>query len=129
MPLIKINMVKGKALNEKRKVAEAVHKALVTSIKVPEESRNIRINEYEKDDYILSPGNSEEHVLIEISLYEGRTIDAKRSLYKNIIDNLGGLGVKSEDIYIILHEEPLENWGIRGGQCASDVNLGFKVNV
>jgi hypothetical protein len=29
----------------------------------------------------------------------------------------------------MLHESPKENWGIRGGQAASDVDLGFKVEV
>jgi hypothetical protein len=29
----------------------------------------------------------------------------------------------------VLNEVPLENWGIRGGQPASEVDLGFKVNV
>jgi hypothetical protein len=30
---------------------------------------------------------------------------------------------------ITLHELPRENWGIRGGQAATDVDLGFKVDV
>ena len=30
---------------------------------------------------------------------------------------------------ITLRESPAENWGIRGGQAASDVDLGFDVNV
>jgi hypothetical protein len=29
-----------------------------------------------------------------------------------------------------LHDPPpLENWGIRGGQCAADVKLGFAIDV
>lgn len=129
MPLIKISMVRGMYSGEKGNIAEAVHRALVTSFKVPEGDRSIRVNEYEKTDLILSPGNSEEHVLIEISVYKGRTIDAKRLLYKDIVGNLYSLGVKPENVFIILHEEPVENWGIQGGRCASDVNLGFKVDV
>lgn len=30
---------------------------------------------------------------------------------------------------IVLHEVPSENWGIRGGQAACDVSLGFKIDV
>ena len=30
---------------------------------------------------------------------------------------------------VVLNEQPLENWGIRGGQAASDVSLGFQVKV
>jgi phenylpyruvate tautomerase PptA (4-oxalocrotonate tautomerase family) len=30
------------------------------------------------------------------------------------------------NITIVIHESPLENWGIRGGRPASEVDLGFK---
>jgi phenylpyruvate tautomerase PptA (4-oxalocrotonate tautomerase family) len=39
------------------------------------------------------------------------------------------LGVPSDDIKITLIEVPPENWGIRGGQPASEVDLGFKIEV
>ena len=32
-------------------------------------------------------------------------------------------------IKIILTESTLENWGIRGGQAACDVDLGFQLNL
>ena len=34
-----------------------------------------------------------------------------------------------DDITIVLHEVPTQNWGIRGGQPASEVDLGFEVKV
>lgn len=66
---------------------------------------------------------------MEITAFAGRTVDAKRLLYKNIIDNLKKLGIDAMDIFIVICEEPLENWGIRGGIPASDLDLGFKVDV
>jgi hypothetical protein len=30
---------------------------------------------------------------------------------------------------IVLLEPPLENWGIRGGRPASEVDLGFKIDI
>ncbi len=38
-------------------------------------------------------------------------------------------GIKGDDIMIVLHEAPLENWGIRGGRPASEVDLGFKIEI
>jgi phenylpyruvate tautomerase PptA (4-oxalocrotonate tautomerase family) len=32
-------------------------------------------------------------------------------------------------VFIVLNEIPLDNWGIRGGIPASEVDLGFKVGV
>ena len=33
------------------------------------------------------------------------------------------------DVFVVLQEPPLDNWGIRGGQMASEVDLGFEVHV
>ena len=43
--------------------------------------------------------------------------------------NLGDLGVAPDDVFVILREPPMENWGIRGGVPASEVDLGFEVEV
>jgi phenylpyruvate tautomerase PptA (4-oxalocrotonate tautomerase family) len=45
------------------------------------------------------------------------------------VKNLGALGIAPDDIFIVLNEVALENWGIRGGVPASEVELGFKVNI
>ena len=34
-----------------------------------------------------------------------------------------------DEVMIVLREHPQENWGIQGGKAASDVNIGFKINV
>lgn len=38
-------------------------------------------------------------------------------------------GINGNDVTIIIHEPALENWGIRGGLPASEVDLGFNINV
>jgi phenylpyruvate tautomerase PptA (4-oxalocrotonate tautomerase family) len=45
------------------------------------------------------------------------------------VANLGRLGIPASDVIIVLDEVPLENWGIRGGTPASDVDLGSEVGV
>jgi phenylpyruvate tautomerase PptA (4-oxalocrotonate tautomerase family) len=42
-----------------------------------------------------------------------------------LVRNLGAAGVPASDITVVLHEPPMENWGIRGGK----VDLGFRVEV
>lgn len=42
---------------------------------------------------------------------------------------LEALGVPRDHVTVTLHESPTENWGIRGGQAACDVDLGFVVDV
>jgi phenylpyruvate tautomerase PptA (4-oxalocrotonate tautomerase family) len=45
------------------------------------------------------------------------------------VRNFGELGVAPADVFVVLHEPPLDNWGIRGGQMASEVDVGFEIQV
>jgi len=68
--------------------------------------------------------------LIEITLFKGRSIESKKALYGSIVNNLASdPGIDSEDIVIVLYGPPLENWGIKGGKPANEVDLGFEIKV
>ena len=43
--------------------------------------------------------------------------------------NLIKFGIPDDHILILLRESPLQNWGIRGGQAACDIDLGFQLDV
>lgn len=49
-----------------------------------------------------------------------------RALYREIVS---GLAAAAEDVSIVLHEPPMENWGVRGGVPASEVDVGFRVDI
>jgi hypothetical protein len=108
---------------------EAVHQALMEAFGIPEPDRNIRIRRYEADEWLLPPGKSDRYVLVEVRAFAGRSAQAKGRLYALIVENLGRLGVPAGDVFVQLAEEPRENWGIRGGQRADLVDLGYEVKV
>lgn len=54
---------------------------------------------------------------------------SKRELYQAIVRRFEALGILPADVFIVLNEQPLENWGMRGGIPASELELGFKVDV
>jgi phenylpyruvate tautomerase PptA (4-oxalocrotonate tautomerase family) len=62
-------------------------------------------------------------------MFSGRSIEAKRKLYQAIVGNLAQLEIPPSDVLINLREHPAENWGIQGGKPASEVDIGFKVDV
>jgi phenylpyruvate tautomerase PptA (4-oxalocrotonate tautomerase family) len=66
---------------------------------------------------------------VSIDAFEGRPLDAKRTLYQQIVGNLEPLGIPPDHVSILLGDIPRSNWGIRGGFAACDVDLGFDVNV
>lgn len=127
MPLTTLTMRPGRTTEEKRAILDAVHGALVRAFHIPENDRFQFINEVTEEnwDVARSPGQ----ILVEIKVFSGRSVDAKRALYKGIVDNLGECGVAPTDVFIVVNDLPKENWGIRGGQAACDVDLGFKTDV
>lgn len=97
------------------------------ALKLPANDRNIRLCEYEKGLFQMKEPYK---IIIEITLFSGRTIAIKRNLYQFLVNSLQEkLAIKKEEIFILLNEQPKENWGIRGGIAGSDVDLGFKVEV
>ena len=129
MPLVKIEVRKHWPPEQVQAIIEAVHQALRDSLKIPEHDRQIRYLEHRPEHFQVPPGKTENYTLIEVSMFSGRSLDAKRALYQAMVQRLSVIGITAADIFILLHEVPLENWGIRGGRPASEVDLGFKVEV
>lgn len=130
MPIVKITIRKGKSTEYKKALLGGVHEALVQSFKIPEHDRFQMLYELDKDCFEAPSSKTDNVTVIEMTVFKGRSNEAKKQLYKSIVDNLAkNPGIKGDDIMIVLHEPPLENWGIRGGKLASEVKLGFKIDV
>ena len=127
MPLTTLTMRPGRSAEEKRAILDAVHAGLVHAFRIPANDRFQYINEVaiENWDVARSPGQ----ILVEIKAFSGRSVDAKRALYRAIVDNLGKIGVAASDVFIVVTDLPKENWGLRGGQAGCDIDFGFKTDV
>lgn len=128
MPLVHVHLRAGRTSAQKKAVLDAVHAALVEAFRIPDHDRFQLLHEHAPEHFEARYGDGT--VLVEASVFPGRSVDAKRKLHQAIVRNLeAGAGVPKDQVFIVLHEPPLENWGIRGGQAACDVKLGFKVDV
>ncbi len=96
-------------------VIDAVQSALREALKIPEWDRTLRLIEHPSSHFAVPPGRGEKFTLVEVNMFAGRSMAAKRALYQAIVRNLGALGVPPLDIKISLLEIAPENWGIRGG--------------
>lgn len=129
MPLVKIETRRTWAAPQKKDIMEAVHASLRETLNIPENDRSIRFHEYPPENFQVPPDKTDNYTLIEITLFAGRSLQAKKELYQGIVSRLGKLGISANDVFIVLNEVPLENWGIRGGILASAVELSFNVFV
>lgn len=130
MPLVKVEILKGKSKEYKKAILDGVHSALVEAFKIPDHDRIQRLYELDKENFEFPHTKSENNTLVELTVFKGRSLEAKKLLYSAIADNLAkSPGIMCEDLTIVINEPPMENWGIKGGKPASEVNLGFKIDV
>lgn len=107
---------------------EEFHKKMMRVLKIPEYDRFVVLDQ--KNEGFYQPTNTEGYyILFEIDMFSGRTIETKRTLYKELVALATSFGVESSNVRIILKEIEKDNWGIRGGQPASEIELGFKTNI
>ncbi|RPH31949.1 MAG: tautomerase family protein [Bacteroidales bacterium] len=129
MPLVRVEIEKGFSPEYKKALLDGVHRALVESIKIPDDDRRQRLYELDAD-HFEHTGRSNHYTIIEITMFMGRSNEAKKKLYRTMVDLLTiNPGIPSNDITIIIHEPSLDNWGVRGGYPASELDLGFNIKV
>jgi len=127
MPLVKIETIKGHDREFLQSLMNSTMDCVQSVLVLPADDRNIRLMEYENELFVMKKPYK---YLIEITMFSGRSSNIKKTLYKTIVSVLEEKnGIKKEEIFIVLNEQPLENWGVRGGTAASDLNLNFKIDI
>lgn len=81
MPLVRIEILKGRRTAERKQLLQAVHAALVEAFDIPEDDRTQRLIEHDPENFEIPPGGSENYALVEITAFPGRSQTAKRALY------------------------------------------------
>lgn len=131
MPSALIEIRRPTTPEEDGLLIDAVHDSLVAAFRIPEGDRQIRLRSYPPHRMVRGRGAqvSDHYTRVTIDCFAGRSTDAKRRLYREIVERMEQLGTSPSDVSILVRESALQNWGIRGGQAACDVDLGFDVTV
>lgn len=131
MPSVLIEVRQNHPREVEQGIMEAVHSALRDIFKIKSGDRNVRLLVHEPHRFECPPEREtpESYTHISIDCFEGRSLEAKRNLYRAIVENLQEFGIPPDHVKILLREIALEDWGIRGGHAACDIDLGFKVDV
>ncbi|MBE6935466.1 MAG: tautomerase family protein [Ruminococcaceae bacterium] len=117
MPLVRIEIIKGKSFEYKKEMLNAVHTALMNAIQIEDWDRFQRIYEIEDELFERSENKSEKFTMIEITMFQGRTKEQKARIYEEIVKELfERLEIQASDVFIVIHEPQNENWGLAGKQ-------------
>jgi phenylpyruvate tautomerase PptA (4-oxalocrotonate tautomerase family) len=129
MAQIKIYGLKSNLDENKEKISVAIHKSIMSALEYPAEKKFHRFITLANDEFIYPEDRSENYIIIEISLFIGRSVQAKKALIRELYQNIHAeAGICAQDIEITLFETPKENWGIRG-MPGDELALGYKVEV
>lgn len=131
MPSVLIEVRRQYSPAQEGELIEAVHAALLEAFKILPGDRNVRLLVHEPHRFACPPDRDrpEFYTHISIDCFAGRSLEAKRNLYLGIVERLEPFGIPRDHVKILLREIMPENWGIRGGQAACDVDLGYDISV
>lgn len=117
MPLVKVEMLKGKSSEYKKTVLDCIHQGLVDSLGIEDWDRFQRITEYDTEEFEFPDFKTDAFMIIELTLFPGRTKEQKGDAIKTITSLLAdSLGIAASDVFIVINEPAFENWGMGGVQ-------------
>ncbi|NJM62309.1 MAG: tautomerase family protein [Oscillatoriales cyanobacterium RU_3_3] len=110
-------------------ISDSIHACTIEALSYPPDKRFQRFISLEDEDFIYPGDRTNQYLVIEISLFAGRSIEAKKNLMRLIYQKLNdALNIAPNDIEIILYEVPPHNWGVRGVP-GDELNLNYKIQV
>ena len=110
-------------------LSEVIHSCIVDAFQYPVEKKFHRFLNLEREDFLYSADRSDQYTIIEISIFEGRTVETKKKLIHLLFDRIKSeVGIEKKNIEITIFETPKHNWGIRG-LPGDELQLNYNVNV
>lgn len=129
MAQVKIFGLKAQLDPIKPALSNLVHECLVLAFGLPKDKRFQRFFGLDASDFIYPEGRSERYTIIEVCLFTGRSVAAKKTFIRTLYERAGSeLGLSAVDLEVTLFETPRENWGIRGVP-GDELELAYSVTV
>jgi len=126
---VKIYGLEGALTKNREKLSASIHESLMEAFGLPENKMFHRFIPLDKENFKYPSDRSGNYTIIELSIFEGRSIETKKHLINLIYEKISDqTGIKVNDIEITIFETPMSNWGIRG-MPGDELALNYKVKV
>ena len=126
---MKIYGLEEKLSSIKQSLSEVIHSCNMEVFKLPKEKKFHRFFPLKRDNFFFPSNRSENYMIIEIIMFEGRAVKTKKELIKMLFYKIEKeLKISSNDIEIVLIEIPQHNWGIRGIP-GDELKLNYKTDI
>jgi 4-oxalocrotonate tautomerase len=94
MPLVRIDLRRGKSAAYKKAISDGVYQALREIFTVPENDRFMVVTDRADEDFFYEPDylgieHGPDFVMLQITVSNTRTVEQKQALYARIVELLG----------------------------------------
>lgn len=126
---IKIYGIKDALDPVKARLSDVIHSCVVDALQFPADKRAHRFFPMEAEDFYAPAGRTDRYTIIEISMFEGRSVEAKTRLIRLLFERIEqAIGISPQDVEVTITETPRHHWGFRG-LPGHEIDLSYKVEV
>jgi phenylpyruvate tautomerase PptA (4-oxalocrotonate tautomerase family) len=120
MPLIRVSLRRGKPAAYRQAILDGLYEAMRETLNVPEGDQFITISEHDAANFrygaAFGIARSDDLVLIQITVFNTRTVEQKKALFRRIAELLGeSPGIRPEDVFVNVLDAAKENWSVGHG--------------
>jgi len=120
MPIAHISLRAGKPEAYRQAIFDGLYRAMREALSVPDGDQFMTISEHDAANFrygnAYGVARSGEVVYIQITVFNTRTVEQKKGLFKRIAELLGeSPGIRPEDVFVTILESATENWSV--GYC------------
>jgi phenylpyruvate tautomerase PptA (4-oxalocrotonate tautomerase family) len=120
MPLINISLRAGKPEAYRQAILDGLYRAMRETLDVPEDDQFMTITEHDAANFRYGAAygvvRSDDVVYIQITVFDTRTAEQKKALFKRTAELLGDKpGIRPENVLINVLESAKENWSVGHG--------------
>ena len=113
----------------RKQLSNTIHSCVVDALHYPPDKRAHRFILLDEGDFYYPAGRTDQYTIIEISMFEGRSVETKKHLFRLLYERIHDqMGISHQDIEITIFETPRHNWGIRG-LPGDELDLNYRVDV
>jgi len=120
MPLLQISLRAGKPEAYRQAIFNSLYRAMREALNVPEDDQFMTITEHDAANFrygnAYGVARSDDVVYIQITVFNTRTLEQKKALFRRIAELLGeSPGVRPEDVFVNIVDAAKENWSVGHG--------------
>ncbi len=120
MPILHISLRAGKPEAYRQAIFDSLYRAMRETLNVPEDDQFMTITEHDAANFRYGSAygvvRSADVVYIQITVFNTRTAEQKKALFRRIAELLGeNPGIRPEDVFVTVLDAAKGNWSVGHG--------------